>query len=693
MNTITSFRSLFAAARTNGRWAWLATLACTLLLIPGYGQSTVSWDTTGNALLSGAYNYREVLWTDVDGTNTLQSSRLQYGTITFDGSGNFTEATTIVTAGTSTPDHRTSSGVYTIAASGLGYITRSNASGGIVYGMVANGVFVGSSTESGVNSPSAINNLFIAARASATPTTTSFTQIYSAAYMNLPALNKAQIIDAAFSIQPSGNGNLPLTTVTGRIGGNAATTSQTFLGATYSFSNSIGTLNLTGAQPGSTPLTTGTMQFYLSPDGGFLFGGSLTGFDMLVAVRAPISSVQPSSIDGLYYSAAMEIDRDALPTGNGLLDSYFGAFKNVGGTVIGHQRVLNAPDLDPYDYTYSDNFSFASTGVHTDLFGYRNFVTVDGKYRVGVGEGSFLGVNVSLKAPDLSGSGVFLNPVGVVNAASFAPFTVGISPGQVITLFGTNMSVSAAQDSTFPATLGGAQVKINGVIAPAFSVSPGQISVVVPYGLQGNVAEIQVYRAGVASNRVTVFLTQTTPGIFTVPATGVGSAAARHLNGILVDTNNPAQPGEYVEVYLTGLGNVSPALTAGSPAPSAEPLARTVATPDVYIDNTLSQAVFSGLTPFLGGLYQIDVKVPTSTSTGNVLVEISSPGAVNSQVLIPVGGAVLSDAATLSAQAKAEGTADHSRRVRTRPAQGSGSRRNLDPSATLPWSIRWVDQQ
>ncbi|MEP7353851.1 MAG: hypothetical protein ABI824_11515 [Acidobacteriota bacterium] len=593
-------------------------------------QNSVNWDNTGNILLSGTYNYREILWlTDQNGSNTLQEASVQYGTITFDGNGTYSVAGTIRRSGNTSSQNLSFTGTYTIAASGLGFINRADSNGGILNGMVANGVFVGSSTES------VLNNLFIAARATATTTTSSFTQAYSAGYLNLPAVDMTQIRNASLSLQPNGTGGVASISASGRIGGSAVTVTQTIAGATYSFANGIGTLNL-GGSASSTTLATGSMQLYVSPDGGLIFGGSLTNWDMFVAIRTPSASVTTSTIDGLFYTAAMEVNKRALPSGLAVLDSYYGASKTFSGTAIGHQRILQAPDSDPFDYTYSDTLAPSSSGVYLDLFGYRNYATSDGKYRIGVGEGSFLGLNVAIRAPELSGAGVFINPTGIVHAASFAPFTVGISPGELFTLFGTNLATTTALDSTFPSILGGTQVTVNGKVAPIYFVSPGQLSAVVPFDVQGAVAEIQVSRGGTLSNRVTVFRSATTPGIFTVPATGVGIAAARHnADGSLVNEQNPAVPGEYVQIYATGLGTTSPVVTAGKPGPS-NPVSRSDLPALVYVDGQSAVVQFAGLAPFFGGLYQLNVQIPSQASAGNVLVEVSTPGALNSQVTMPV---------------------------------------------------------
>ncbi|MEO8096495.1 MAG: hypothetical protein ABI811_02255 [Acidobacteriota bacterium] len=626
----------------------------------------VAWDTSGNALLNGTYNFREVLWiTDLQGSNALDEAASQYGTITFDGKGGYSVSASAWSSAGTAVDTYTRVGTYAISASGFGFIRRTPQDGDIVYGNVVNGVFIGSSTESG------FNNLYIAAKPPTTPISTgSFSQNYTIAYMNLPTANMTQIRDATFRIGPNGLGDAPVTGLTGYIGGSTAAVSQTLQGVTYSFTGGVGTINY-GGTAGAQTLLTGSQTIYASADGQFLFGGSPRGFDMFVGIRTP-ASVPASVFSGLYYQAGMDVKRTALPNGTAVLDSYFGALNIISASknIIGHQRVQVAPDA-AYEYTFSDAFTLDAGGAHDDLLGIRNFLSADGSYRIGFGRSSYLGLNVAIKAPAFTGAAPFINPTGVVNAASFTPFTVGLSPGELITLFGTGMAGSTAVDATFPTTLAGVQVKINGILAPLYVVSATQISLIVPYETPPGVAEIQLIRNGTNSNRVTMYVNGTSPGVFAVPATGLGYAAALHPDFSLVTAANPAKIGETIAVYLTGLGAVDPAIATGKPGP-VSPFSEVVAALDVTLAGKATKIPFAGLAPLLRGLYQLNFEVPTGVGGGDQYLEIGTPDALNSQILLPVGG-------------PRSATAEAAAPVRTRPAYNSGSARTrsrFDPAAT-----------
>ncbi len=587
------------------------------------------WDTTGNGMLSGTFNFREALWVaDRQATNTLDEAASQYGTITFDGQGNYNASVSAWSSFNNTVTTYTRQGTYAIAASGFGFIRRTSNDGDYVFGSVANGVFLGSSTESG------FNTLFVAAKQSTTPLTAStFNQRYTLAYMNLATPNLGQVRDAVFQIAPNGAGSLGTVSVSGFAGASTTAVAQTINNAVYTVTGGVATLNF-GAK-NTTDLVSGSMQLFTSPDGQLVFGGATNGWDIFVGVRTPTEA--SSNYTGLYYQAGLDVDRSPLPNGNALLDAYYGSTNVIPSVnaILGHQR-LAVPPTSAYEYTYSDDYSLSATGTHSDALGFEYFVSNDGTYRIGWGKIDYLGVSVAVKAPSFSGTGVYLNPTGVVNAASFTPFTAGIAPGELITLFGTDLATTSVVDATFPSTLGGVTVRINGVAAPIYVVSPTQLSLIVPYETE-DVAEIVVSRNNLTSNRVTMFVNRTAPGVFAVPATGLGFAAALHPDYSLVTTQNPARIGETIAVYLTGLGAVDPPIANGAAGP-VNPLSETTETLDAHLGNRTAKIVYSGLAPQLRGLYQLNFEVPAGVAGGNQFLEIGGPDTFNSQILLPVAG-------------------------------------------------------
>ena len=271
-----------------------------------------------------------------------------------------------------------------------------------------------------------------------------------------------------------------------------------------------------------------------------------------------------------------------------------------------------------------------------------NYVVGPG-IRIGSGIGPSLGLSVGLAAPSmrssLSGSGVFLNPTGVVNAGSSATFTAGIAPGELLLLYGTNLAPGVQVESgvPFPTSLNGVQVKINNILAPLYYVTPTQLSAIVPYGVTSRVAQVQVINNGVASNTVTMQIAVTAPGVLTQSQNGLGYGDVAHQDGSLVTPKNPAQTGETVLVFLTGLGAVNPAIADGEAGPTLQ-LSSAAGKIQAYIGGVTATLGYSGLAPQLAGLYQINLTVPSGVTAGDHNLSIAGPDAYSSVCLISIGG-------------------------------------------------------
>jgi uncharacterized protein (TIGR03437 family) len=317
------------------------------------------------------------------------------------------------------------------------------------------------------------------------------------------------------------------------------------------------------------------------------------------------------------------------------------------GTLVGHQRVLTGfdPTLDytPFDYTYSDVYSVAGDGTHDDFLGIHNVIGAGGAIQIGFGNSSHLGINLSVRAPDFSGAGVYLKPTGVANAASSAPFTVGVSRGGFIALYGNNLASTTLQDDSIPFTLGGVQVLINGRQAPVYYVRSDVVLAVVPFATTGTVASVQVINNGAASDVRTVRVKNSTPGIYTNPPGGVAYAIGQHVQDNSYSTitpQNPAHPGETILLYVNGLGDVQPPVADGTRAP-LNILSWANIQPVMAVDGVRVPVVFAGLAPALIGVYAITVTIPPDISQGDVFLDIALPDSYTSEAQISIGNSSL----------------------------------------------------
>jgi len=599
-------------------------------------QTSPSWDSSGNNQLSGNYYFREVAYVVGDFSGNLSTAVSLYGAISFDGNGQYTLNGSIFDSGSSPllPRTYSSQGTYTIASSGMGFLSSPISNGARIYGLVSDGVFAGSSTESG------FQDLFVASRGADSPATEASMQgSYWIANMNFPSGSAALARSAFFELNADGQGGFATPVdISGFITGAGTTAISQAVGSlSYRFGNGTGTLSFPAGTLNNSTLIAGDNVLYISRDGNLVFGGSATGWDFFRGVRAG-PALSDSSFTGLYYQAGLDHDGFNIAAGFAILDSYYGAFQAQGGRVVGHKRVNSPFAHKAVDYTYGDSYIVNEDGKYEDANQANRYgIGAGGALRVGFGEAPFLGIQLAIKAPEFSGSGVFLNPAGVVNAASSAPFTTSLSRGQLITLYGSNLApnLEIAATTPFPTSLAGVQVMINDRAAPLYYASSNQISAIVPAATELSVARIQVVNNGETSNAITAFMGFTTPGVFTVPPGGLGQAAALHADFSLVTTSNPAQVGEVIAVYVSGLGTAFPPVADGAPGPS-DVFSIVTNRIGVRIDGQPAAIPYAGLAPGLAGLYQINVQIPSNIHSGDVSLAVTGPDSFAAQAVVPI---------------------------------------------------------
>jgi len=625
-------------------------------------------DTSGNGLLMGSYRFRHVAVQNVDQSLNPTEVTASYGTITFDGAGNYTIAGTTVdnTVSSGSPQALNVTGTYAVGANGAGFIANPLYPTNVndyVYGAVSQGVYTGSSTES-EQDDNILNDIFIAIPVgSAAPSNASFTSTYQTGLIDFANGGSAAIKNALLNLTPNGAGGFGAITLNGQASNqNANSLSQTITGAAYNF-NSDSSATLTIPLPAGTTLTTalftGSKTMFQSADGNFILGWTSGGYDIFFGVKALTVTGTNSLSQGLYFTTALE---DAPVVGLGT-DSYYGGIVNTGdtnGDGVVHERLNTLVELS-FDYGTDDQIDLNSDGTTPiDENGYQYIFGDGGQAFVAIGTFGNFSLLVGLHAATFTGSGVYLNPIGVVNAASFQPITASLAPGELIALFGTglsNVSMSMQGGQAFPTTLGGVTVTIDGIACPIYYVQPTILSVIVPYEVASNqtgLANIQVNSNGVNSNVVQMYLTDAAPGSFSQNANGIGLAAARHAaTGLEITTSDPAQSGETISLYLTGLGTVTPSILDGALGPT-NPLSYS----DVY--NAGNLAIFfndyqsgsvgnpgtisyAGLVPEIAGLYQINVQVPSDAlgAGDNVYVEFVTDAADINQIQIPYGSSFI----------------------------------------------------
>ncbi len=244
----------------------------------------------------------------------------------------------------------------------------------------------------------------------------------------------------------------------------------------------------------------------------------------------------------------------------------------------------------------------------------------------------------------------------VVNGASFKQGPV--SPGTIISIFGTGLArnIAGASSLPLPITLDGTSVTINAQPIPLFFVSPNQINAQVPFLVPAGPAQVSVRDSTGATGSLGITIARTSPGIFSTTSDGKGQAAALHADfkPVRKAVLEYALIGETIVVFCTGLGAVQGFNSAGFASPGSPP-AVTVGTPTVLMDGRPVQVTFSGLAPGFAGLYQINFVVPQGVG-GDVVTTIRMGDTSSNEVTINVAGIYLLAASYSGRLVSASGT-------------------------------------
>jgi uncharacterized protein (TIGR03118 family) len=199
---------------------------------------------------------------------------------------------------------------------------------------------------------------------------------------------------------------------------------------------------------------------------------------------------------------------------------------------------------------------------------------------------------------------------GVVNGASFLP---PLAPNTWASVLGGALAASsrswASTDLTggnLPTAIDNVSVSVNGTPAEISFVGPSQVDFLIPSTAAVGPAQIQVINNGQISAPATVTLTATAPAFFYLA--GNKYIVSTHSNGTVTGPTTitgatPVKAGETIALYGTGFSAALPTVTIGG-------LPATV--------------TFGGLIDL--GIYQLNVIVPSTLTTGDAAVVATAAG-------------------------------------------------------------------
>lgn len=206
-----------------------------------------------------------------------------------------------------------------------------------------------------------------------------------------------------------------------------------------------------------------------------------------------------------------------------------------------------------------------------------------------------------------------------------------LSPGSIVTIYGSGLATniqgvtSAFGVGPLPLQMAGVTVQFGQTFAPIIdigNVSGSQfVSIEVPRDVTPGSTNVKITIPGGGSSTVPVTVSSASPGLFTYAGPGnTQYLVAIKSNGTVASPSNPANRGETIVMYLTGLPltpgigtNAFPA--PGSTANSQYPLILGLA-------NQGSPFISVAYSPDLQGVETMSFIVPNSTNPGAVQVSI-----------------------------------------------------------------------
>jgi uncharacterized protein (TIGR03437 family) len=181
---------------------------------------------------------------------------------------------------------------------------------------------------------------------------------------------------------------------------------------------------------------------------------------------------------------------------------------------------------------------------------------------------------------------------------------------------------------------------MNSVRSPIFAVTPGQLNVQVPAVPQsGNVTVQVIVNCGQStetrSAAATVTVQAATPEFFfhthssadgRNPVAAINAVTGGYIgapNLIPGATFVPARAGDYVTIFMTGLGATTPSYGAGVLPPGG---AQVNAPVSVSLGNAqlpAANVLYTGVAPGNAGLYQLNIQIPAGTPTANLPLTVT----------------------------------------------------------------------
>jgi uncharacterized protein (TIGR03437 family) len=170
------------------------------------------------------------------------------------------------------------------------------------------------------------------------------------------------------------------------------------------------------------------------------------------------------------------------------------------------------------------------------------------------------------------------------------------------------------------------QVLFDGIPALILYAQANQVNCIVPFGVKvlQNTSVVVQY-AGNQTDPLVFLATNSVANPFTKDYSPGADVIAINEDGTLNSADHPAPRGSIITFFATGLGQTDPPLQDGQIAPGAAPATHGIGVAffnGQYGNTESAQVLYQGAAPGqVAGVYQLNVRIPTDTSTGHTRVQ------------------------------------------------------------------------
>ena len=207
----------------------------------------------------------------------------------------------------------------------------------------------------------------------------------------------------------------------------------------------------------------------------------------------------------------------------------------------------------------------------------------------------------------------------VLNGASILQGPV--SPGEIVVITGSGLgppeliAATAAANGLDSTQLSGTTVRFNAIPAPLIYTSATQVAAQVPNMFLVSRAQVTVTYEGRTSAPLPVQVAGSSPGVFTLDASGKGQAVVLNLDASVNTAANPAKIGDVISLFVTGLQQED------------GPLMVTIGGGAAIVTSTRNLS---------SGVLQIDARIPGGIQTGSTVPVVVQLGNTPSQAGVTI---------------------------------------------------------